>query len=145
MVFESKGEKIGLIGAVLTILGSLLPWASITGKFTKLLPGGQIFYGIQGAGIFSLVLGGLGIVFLAFAAKHRKAGIIGDLIIGVLVMLLWWGQYSMVSQTFAKFQNVSGAQASFAYGFWILLIGGIIMLVGGILMIMEGKEALGTA
>lgn len=122
-----KKILVGLIGGILAVVGSFLPWgvATVFGR-------AETIVGIKGAGIFTLILAVLGIIFLFLAMKFRKASI-GTIITGLIIPILCVQQMSMLKEAVGERMIPGVAEVSVGYGLYLTLIGGIILLIGGII------------
>lgn len=108
---KTNGEKVGLIGAILIIMGSMLPWG--TGPF------GMSASGLEGDGIITLLLGIVSIILLALASWGRENKI-GQPILGILVILI-------AGNVFLDMMDIP--IASPGSGLYLTLLGGIILLL----------------
>jgi hypothetical protein len=141
------GGLVAMLGALLLVIGALLPWLTAShGHFT--LPG------VRGNGILTLLLGitigvvGLG---LALTSANRRATIA----LAVVVML---GSAQATAIALINLIDVgrqfggSGSGASIGIGLWLTLfatqvcgVGGLLGLIGGITTKPAGRPAGTTA
>lgn len=115
-----RGEKIGLVGALMVFIGAFLPWASW---------GGFSASGTEGDGIITLVFGiivGALIYFRSWDSKNKAI----SSVIGLLVLAI--GVYdasNIASVADAPF----GIGVEVGTGLYITVLGGLIVLLAGIL------------
>lgn len=134
------GLIIGLIGGILLIAGSFLPWGVIAalGKTEK-------FLGIKGAGIFTLALGILGIVFLAI---RKKLTIILGLLSGmgaVTILILQANMFLGTAETapprVKKLIEAGLAEMHLGIGIYLSIAGGALLIIGGIMRLIGTKTS----
>jgi len=129
----TKGVMIGLVGGIVTIVATLLPWASnvSVGDIT-LTP--DILGILTGFGTIVLILGVIGLV-LALLARGVGTMVCG--IIALLFSIFWMGAWSFVSE----FINITGSDNAVGYGTYLSMVGAILLIVGGVLLMGEKKKA----
>ncbi len=118
-----------LIGAAAVVLGSFLPWASVS-----IFVGSINVSGTDGDGVLTLFIGAV-LAFVAFRAM--KPGITrGATIFAIVACLILFG---IALYDFIDIQRVASdlssfsddvASASVGYGLWIVLIGSAVATVG---------------
>jgi len=108
---KSNAEKIGLIGGILIIIGSMLPWG--TGPF------GMSASGLEGDGVITYILGIFSIILVGLASWGRKNKI-GQPILGILVILI-------AGNVFLNIMDIT--LASPGSGLYLTLLGGITLLL----------------
>jgi len=121
----TTGQKIGLVGAAIVVVGAFLPWVT-WGVFSVA--------GTSGDGvitlIFGIIIGGLA---LGSSSNIKAAAV---LILGFLVLLI--GAYdasNVVSIAEAPF----GIPVKVGTGLGATILGGLIVLVSGIVELAEKK------
>jgi len=126
---------VGLIGSILAIIGSFLPWGTslVLGKASSIS-------GIQGAGIFTLILAVIGLILLVLTRKSRKAGI-GVLIMGLLILVICAQQISMVKGAIAGREVPGVVEVNVGHGLYLTLAGGAILFIGGIITTVKYHKA----
>ncbi len=130
----NNGQKIGLLGSILAVVGIFLPWASILG-FSIL--------GIQ-VGIFAYLALLFGILALIGSILSGKKGAIILLvfgIIGLVWMLLFLGIFTSMLAAYGGSKAVSMGLSVLGIGYWLTLVGFIIAMIGGIMDLKELKSA----
>ncbi|MCQ2079466.1 MAG: hypothetical protein MJZ38_05375 [archaeon] len=151
---------IGIIGAIILVVGVFLTWGSMTVGGTTFDYTGMDFYnkvsGIDSATNYTyvpLVALICGIISLAlmivpsimntekFQTINNILGLVA-LILSVVVVvcgILFYTQtivhHTMLGDVSYKFTDIY----SIGMGFWLVLVGGIITLVGGIMPILKNK------
>jgi len=148
---------IGIIGAIILVVGVFLNWCSIeVGSLTTNWTGWDLFGKKNGIGdtnvkylyvpLLALICGIISIVLMIvptlmnvdkFKQINNILGIIA-LILAVVVIitgLLWYMQSWTVFGTTIKFTDVY----KIGIGFWLVLIGAIITMVGGLMPIIKDK------
>ncbi|HEV7377953.1 MAG TPA: hypothetical protein VGN95_24945 [Pyrinomonadaceae bacterium] len=135
---------LGIIGAVLVLIGIFLPLASITlfGETHGLTYFDGLRSGDTEGIIVSVLLILLGIASIALAAlgKSRSLIITGVLTLGVLIFTYIRIKSSM-SEGIAEAERAGGAQAatmaseafSMSWGWIVLALGGLALIIAGIL------------
>ncbi len=118
------GRRLAAIGALVLIVGCLLPWFTVGGdgglppqsfRSVDYLPGVIAFL----AGLATLAL-----VILPFAMGPRPSGLDRGLVFGILAVAALLGVTVWLPVALAAPQ---GLLPDRAYGFWISLVGAIIM------------------
>jgi hypothetical protein len=131
----TTGAIIGLIGGILIILATILPWASVpsTGVFST-----DVMGLLTGFGTIVLIMGILGLV-LALLSKGFWTILCG--VVSLLITLCWYGALSFISSWFL----VIGGTISLGYGTFFAIIGAILLIIGGIIVSEEQKAATAPA
>lgn len=114
-VLGVRARWVALLGAILTIAGSLGPWATFAG-----FPGKMSLSGFPGgARIFSFVLAfGVVLLFVRFAGATRAAR---GAAFAALAIVCW--------NTFAIAKDGGGA-VNLAWGAWVALVGTVLFAIG---------------
>jgi len=128
----TKGKIIGLVGALLTIVATLLPWASGLGAGGVTIAT-EVMGLLTGFGTLVLILG---IISGVMALVGRGVGTVVCGVLALLVTLFWFGAWSFISGLL----NWTGGSNSVGYGTYIAVIGSILLIVGGALLIGEKKK-----
>ncbi|UOY09931.1 hypothetical protein [Methanonatronarchaeum sp. AMET6-2] len=112
----TKGEIIGVIGGVLAIIGSFLPWVSGLEGFVTV-------YGYEGDGVFTIAFGAIAVILILMRdwdMKNKAA----TLSMGILTILI----------TMVTVMNVMDEPlADMGSGLILTIIGGAILITAGIL------------
>ena len=123
---------LGLGGAGLVVVGSLLPWATVdAGHF-----GIRTEYGIEGDGVFTLIGGALFAVFflLHYAPWQRLVATLIALGLLVVAVVEFSDVQNNVAEANAEAERVSAElTASVGVGLWIVLVGSVGVLAGVLL------------
>jgi branched-chain amino acid transport system permease protein len=115
-------------GAIATVVGSLLPWASFFFGY----PGKMTLAGFPGgARTFTLVLALVGALAVADVPGRRPAGLVGA-----------WGALAIAAGNLVAIANQGGGLGALAPGMWVT-VAGAVLLVAGFLVLPDGAE--GTA
>ena len=133
---------LGIVGGVLALLGTVLPWVSacastiginICLSFSGLSIGGlaaaagglSVSPIITLAPILCLLFGIIGLVMMLM--KKPMMAMLG-MVMGLLIFILALLWYMSASPIFI---SVAGVSIGPGFGIWITLIGGLLLLVGG--------------
>lgn len=119
----NSARTLFLLGSAGLILGSLLPWASVTSPFI----GTVSVTGIQGDGVFTLIGGAL---FLILGLTKKPApgkvfSIVGGLI-GIALFVLAFSKVGLFGDV-----EVGEAYGSIGSGLWITILGAALSTIGG--------------
>jgi hypothetical protein len=124
-----KMQIVGLIGAILALVGFFLPWMSALGINISALT-------LAGAAGTIAALSSVGMLYLLYLVP--VFGIVGLVVTLVPLaskmknmLLLISGILVLVADIY--FITLPGVGAFLAYGFYLSLIGGIILLVAGLM------------
>jgi hypothetical protein len=119
------GRRLALIGAVVVLIGCLLPWYTIGGGVgeepAKVY---RAFTFFQGLVVFLAGLGTLALIALPYAASPRPVAVDRGLAFGILAALAIAG---LVLWVFAVLPAPQGLLPTGAYGYWISAVGGIML------------------
>ncbi len=107
---KTNGEKVALIGAILIIIGSTLPWGTAFGLEVS---------GLEGDGVYTLFLGIASIILLALVSWER-GNKIGQPILGILVIVI-------AGNVFLDVRDIHFV--SVGLGLYLTILGGIILLL----------------
>jgi len=129
------GLIIGVVGGILTILATVLPWVSVPGSG---IISTDVMGLLTGFGTIVLVIGILGLV-LALLSKGLLTILCG--ILSLLITFFWYGALSFISSWFV----VIGDTTSMGYGTFIAFIGAILLIIGGIMINEETKAVMTPA
>lgn len=128
------GRPLGMVGGILALVGTVLPWVTISDSFNSVSASGlQVFF----FGVPALIFAILGLVFVAIP---RKSLTIGCLVMGILVMVFAILAITMTSVV-AGFAATTGVvTVSIEYGMYLTLVGSILLIVGGALAYVQYEE-----
>ena len=138
----NNGQKIGLVGGIIALVGFFLPWVSLSSETVS-----GSYMGIQtGAfGLIALISAILVIVFSVINKSSMPILTIVFAIIGLLLVLLLFGQLEQLRQLFETLNGLTDPSAevtmNYGIGIWITIVGFIIGLVGGIMSMKEMKTS----
>ncbi len=121
----SSGRRVAAVGAIVTLIGCLLPWYVLGGDGG--LP--QLTYrAFDGTGMLAFVAGlaTLALVTLPFAAGERPVGVDHPLVFGLLAGLALLGVVLWIPDIHAL-DAPEGLLPDRAYGYWISVVGAIIL------------------
>lgn len=117
---------LGLVGGILALVGTLLPWVTL-----KELGIDKTFNGLYAwPGWLALIFGLLCMVLML---PRKKGTYLAGGIMGLLAFIF--------AMLFMMILSSFGADALIGYGVYITMVGGILGLVGGIMGWMEAKKA----
>ena len=117
---RAVGVRIGwitaLIGAVIAIVGTFVPWAmdSVGGSYAA-------YY--QTSGLAVIISGVLGLAFVFFGRAGARLAIIFGLLVVAVVAL------TRYTRVFVP--PLTAGRVNVGYGIWVSLAGGIVMVLGG--------------
>lgn len=120
-----NGRRLAVVGAILLVVGCLLPWYVLGGD------GGlprQVYRAFDGTGIIAFLagLGTLALVALPYAAGERPVAIDRAIsfallaVAAVVGVLLWIPQATVLDAP-------EGLLPTQAYGYWIAALGAIVL------------------
>ena len=118
-----NGRRLALFGAIVVVIGSLLPWYTLGGD-GGLPP--SVFRAFDGTGILAFLAGlaTLALVALPYAAGERPVAVDRGLAFGMLAVLALVGIVLWIPNVLDAPQ---GLLPDRAYGFWITVVGAIIL------------------
>ena len=146
----NKGQKIGLVGGIIALVGFFLPWVTLhlTGDIaTSAGVTQQSFMGIQSGGVMGLIALVSAILVIVFSVINKSSMPILTIVFAIigllLVLLAMTGVQSLIDATraLASATGTGDITASYEYGLWVTIIGFIIGLVGGGLSMKEMKAS----
>jgi hypothetical protein len=135
------GATMTLLGGVLIILGSFLPWLTATAP----LVGTMSRNGMEGGdGVITLILGVITILIgvTQLTATNlptllQRSPIVTGVITGIVAII----NYSSVQQRIADVREESELiAASVGAGIWTLFVGAVLAIVGGVLVLRLPKS-----
>lgn len=122
--------------AVLVLLGSLLPWASVDTTF-----GSISVRGTEGNGVLTMLLalaGGAAAVAVVMARKPMAA--IGGIVAGGLALLI--GAYDFLDVARVAGDSSGLFEAHTGFGLWLVLLGSLAMTGASIAIVVLNKQQL---
>jgi hypothetical protein len=124
-----NGRRLAIVGALVTIVGCLLPWY-VFGGGEGSLPLIEV-RAFNSTGIISLVaaLATLALVTLPYATE-QPVGVDRGLFFGILAVVALLGVGLMPFQTPGVLGSPEGLLPDRAYGWWIAAVGAIILARG---------------
>lgn len=116
-----SGRRLALVGAIVVVIGSLLPWYTLGGD------GGLpplVYRAFDGTGILAFLAGlaTLALVALPYAAGERPLAIDRGLAYGLLAVVALLGILLWIPTIL---ESPEGLLPDRAYGFWITVVGAI--------------------
>ena len=133
----NKWQIVGIVGAIIAIIGMFLPWATVSGAGLS----------VSVYGYISVFLWICAILTLIGAAIPKAWGGILAFIFGIIGFLdAIWNQMGVYSlKSFYESQGYSNVKISISYGGYVIMVGFIIALIGGILQYISIKKETKTA
>jgi hypothetical protein len=121
----SSGRRLAALGAIVTLIGCLLPWYVLGGD------GGLpelVYRAFDGTGMltFLAALATLALVTLPYAAGERPLGIDHPMVFALLAVLALVGIVLWIPNIHAL-DAPDGLFPDRAYGYWISVVGSIIL------------------
>jgi len=119
-----NGRRLAFIGAIVVLVGCLLPWYAVGGD-GELTP--HVYRAFDGSGIATLLaaLATIALVALPYAAGERPMGVDRGLSFLLLALLALAGLILWVP---GLLEVPAGFLPDRAYGYWIAIVGTVIML-----------------
>jgi hypothetical protein len=122
-----------LLGSGLAAIGSILPWVIVVAPFV----GSVSVTGVQGDGLFTLILGVLGVVLgvvrlvrPGIPAPVQRA----SLPLGLIIAIIGIVDLARFASTAGRLAGVPFATVSIGPGIPVLLVGAAVAMVGGIVV-----------
>ncbi|NPA75980.1 MAG: hypothetical protein GXO25_07885 [Euryarchaeota archaeon] len=131
----NKWQIVGIVGAVIVIVGLFLPWATVTG--TNPDTGEKIsetVYGYISIGLWIFVILGL-----IGAVIPKKLGGILALVFGILGVLVTWFNIMGIYALKAMYDS-DEIKIHMHYGGYVALLGFVILFIGGILQFIAFRK-----
>jgi len=119
-----NGRRLALLGAIVLVVGCLLPWYTVGGDGGLPADVYRAFSYPQGLITFLAGLGTLALIALPYAAGARPLAVDRGIAFGVLAGVALLGVVLWVP---AVLDAPEGLLPDRAYGFWIAAVGAIIM------------------
>jgi hypothetical protein len=120
----SGGRRLALIGAVLVVVGCLLPWYTVGGDGALPPEVYQAFRYPQGLLVFLAGLATLALIALPYATSPRPVALDRGIVFGLLAAAAIAGCVLWVLAVMAAPQ---GLLPTGAYGFWISALGSVML------------------
>ena len=146
--FGASAAVVALVGAILGILGSFLPWAKFSWNIPMLGSGSESLNGMDtsdakitlGVAIVALIVA---IVLLALKSSGAKAlgaitAVLGVIVgaVGIIDALDIQNKAGQLKQAaMAEGVGEGAIKISSSFGLWLVVVGGIVLLIGGIMAI----------
>jgi hypothetical protein len=118
------GRRLALAGAILMVVGCLLPWYTVGGDGSLPPEIYQAFRYPQGLVVLLAGLGTLALIALPYAMGPRPVAIDRGIVFGILAVAALAGCVLWVTAVMAAPQ---GLLPTGAYGFWIASLGAIML------------------
>jgi hypothetical protein len=118
------GRRLALLGAIVVVVGCLLPWYTVGGDGSLPPEVYRAFTYPQGLVVFLAGLGTLALVALPYAMGPRPVALDRGLVFGVLAVASIVG---VVLWVWAVLPAPQGLLPTGAYGYWISTIGSIML------------------
>jgi hypothetical protein len=118
-----NGRRLAFLGAIVVLVGCLLPWYTVGGDGG--LPA-TVYRAFDGPGIasFAAALATIALIALPYAAGDRPIGVDRGIVFGLLAAMAIAGVVLWVPSVL---EAPEGLLPDRAYGFWIAALGSIIM------------------
>ncbi len=129
------GRILGIVGAILALVGTFLPWADISSDIDSISATGIMIFFI---GIPVLIFAIIGLILVAIP---KRGTAIGGLVMGILAFIFMLLAFVVVS-ILEGLVSGTGIEVKYEYGLWVTLVGSLLLIVGGAVMFVElGKVA----
>lgn len=123
-----KPKYVALVGGIVMIVGSLLPWVSVSSMFGTINKNG-----IEGDGIFTLICG-VAVILASIVAKEKpgKPSSVLAVLFGLFGGILAVFTLANVGEAT---RTISGESvfAAVGIGIYVTLIGAVVAIVGGLM------------
>ncbi len=119
-----NGRRLALLGAIILVVGCLLPWYTVGGDGGLPAEAYRAFTYPQGLVALLAGLGTLALIALPYAAGARPLAIDRGIVFGVLAAAAILGVVLWIP---AVLDAPEGLLPDRAYGFWISAVGAILM------------------
>jgi hypothetical protein len=121
-----NGRRLALLGAIVVVIGSILPWYGLGGEEGQLTA--FTLTGFDGSGILAFFagLGTLALIALPYASGERPVAIDRGLAFGVLAVIALVGVVLWIPLN-GILEAPEGLLPNRAYGFWITALGTIML------------------
>jgi hypothetical protein len=119
-----NGRRLALLGAIVVVIGCLLPWYTLGGEEGQLTA--LTMNALKGAGILTFLagLGTLALIALPYAVGERPLAIDRGLSFGLLAILAIAGLVLWIPTVI---EAPEGILPNRAYGFWMSAVGAIML------------------
>jgi hypothetical protein len=119
-----NGRRLALLGAIVVVVGCLLPWYTLGGEEGQLTA--LTMNALKGAGILTFLagLGTLALIALPYAVGERPLAIDRGLSFGLLAILAIVGLVLWIPNVL---EAPEGMLPNRAYGFWMSAVGAIML------------------
>ena len=118
------GRRLALLGAIVVIVGCLLPWYTVGGDDSLPPEVYRAFTYPQGLVVFLAGLGTLALVALPYAMGPRPVALDRGIVFGLLAVAAIVG---VVLWVWAVLPAPEGLLPTGAYGYWISAVGSIML------------------
>ena len=118
------GRRLALVGAIVLIIGCLLPWYTVGGDGALPAESYMAFRYPQGVVAFLAGLATLALIALPYAMRPRPVALDRGLVFGILAIAALLGVFLWVP---AVLDNLEGLLPTRAIGFWIAAVGAIML------------------
>ncbi|MFN8026613.1 MAG: hypothetical protein U0W40_09770 [Acidimicrobiia bacterium] len=140
VAWPTRTKAVVVAGAVLTIVGSVLPWAKQEIHFLG-QSASKTTNGLDGDGKITIVLA---IVALLVFFLVPRAKVVGGLVLaaGILVGLTAIADIVDVGNNADDLKKISSnADATVGIGLWLVAIAAVVLIVGGVFCLMQKDRA----
>jgi hypothetical protein len=119
-----NGRRLALLGAIVVVVGCLLPWYTLGGEEGQLTA--LTMNALKGTGILTFLagLGTLALIALPYAVGERPLAIDRGLSFGLLAILAIVGLVLWIPNVL---EAPEGMLPNRAYGFWMSAVGAIML------------------
>lgn len=121
-----NGRRLALLGAIVVVIGSVLPWFGIGGEEGQLTA--MTYTAFDGSGILAFFAGlaTLALIALPYAAGERPMAVDRGLAFGLLAVIALAGVVLWIP-TGGILDAPQGLLPNRAFGFWISALGAIML------------------
>lgn len=129
-MWMQMGRIVGIIGGILALVGTFLPWATIESSVESISASGILLFIV---GVPVLLFAIIGLILVALP---KRGTAIGAFVMGILALIFVLLAFVLVGVLEGL---VSGTDISitYDYGMWISLVGSILLMIGGIWAFVE--------
>jgi hypothetical protein len=133
-MWMQMGRILGIVGAILALVGTFLPWATISSDFESITASGIAIFFI---GIPVLLFAIIGLILVAMP---KRGTAIGGFVMGILCLIFMMLAFVVVS-ILEGLVTGTNIEISYDYGLWVSLVGSILLMIGGIWAFVELGKA----
>ena len=133
------GRIVGIVGGILTLVGCLLPWLTVSSSLESISVLGIIVP--PWLAMLAFIFGIIGLILVAIG---KRGPAIGALVMGILAfvfVIIEWMLLVVIASFAEGLVSGTGVTVTIDYGVYVALVGAIILIIGSIMAMSEAKKA----